>query len=122
MTTTSATGRPKTCWFLALGLWSALGCSGQAPAPVDAPKTEPKAWLDLYGFVMLDSGYDFKTNNPDWFDTMRPTKLPAFNGEFAPDGKVYFGVRQTRFGVNRRPRNPWQTQDPVRIRTLRNRC
>jgi hypothetical protein len=55
--------------------------------------------LDLYGFVMLDSGYDFRTNNPDWFDTERPTKLPAFKGEFAPDGKVYFGVRQTRFGV-----------------------
>ena len=30
---------------------------------------------------------------------MRPTKLPSFPGEFAPDGKVYFGVRQTRFGV-----------------------
>ena len=55
--------------------------------------------LDLYGFVMLDSGYDFATNNPDWFDVERPTKLNAFPGEFAPDGKVYFGVRQTRFGV-----------------------
>ena len=55
--------------------------------------------LDLYGFVMLDSGNDFKTNNPDWFDVERPTKLNASPGEFAPDGKVYFGVRQTRFGV-----------------------
>jgi len=55
--------------------------------------------LDLYGFVMLDSGYDFATNNPDWFDVERPTKLNAYPGEFAPDGKVYFGVRQTRFGV-----------------------
>jgi hypothetical protein len=55
--------------------------------------------IELYGFVMLDSGYDFKTNDPNWFDVMRPTKLPAFPGEFAPDGKVYFGVRQTRFGV-----------------------
>ena len=55
--------------------------------------------LDLYGFVMLDSGYDFATNDPNWFDTMRPTKLNAFPGEFAPDGKFWFGVRQTRFGV-----------------------
>ena len=55
--------------------------------------------LDLYGLVMLDSGYDFATNNPDWFDTMRPTKLNAYPGEFAPDGKVWFGVRQTRFGI-----------------------
>jgi hypothetical protein len=48
---------------------------------------------------MLDSGYDFKTNDPNWFDVVRPTKLPSFNGEFAPNGKVYCGVRQTRFGV-----------------------
>jgi len=60
---------------------------------------EKKSTLDLYGFVMLDSGYDFKTNDPDWFDVVRPTKLPSFSGQFAPDGKMYFGVRQTRFGV-----------------------
>lgn len=70
-------------------------------APAEPPPTEEekKSTLDLYGFVMLDAGYDFKTNNPDWFDVVRPTKLPSFSGEFAPDGKVYFGVRQTRFGV-----------------------
>ena len=55
--------------------------------------------IDFYGFVMLDSGYDFKTNDPNWFDVMRPTKLPSSPGQFAPDGKVYWGVRQTRFGV-----------------------
>ena len=60
---------------------------------------ENKSSIDLYGFIMLDSGYDFKTNNPDWFDVMRPTQLASFKGEFAPDGKVYYGVRQTRFGV-----------------------
>jgi DcaP outer membrane protein len=68
-----------------------------AKASTEQEKLEDK--IDLYGFVMLDSGYDFKTNNPDWFDVDRPTKLPAFPGEFAPDGKVYLGVRQTRFGV-----------------------
>src|SRR5882672_3426350 len=62
-------------------------------------REENKSSIDLYGFIMLDSGYDFKTNNPDWFDVIRPTKLPSFKGEFAPDGKVYYGVRQTRFGV-----------------------
>src|SRR5258705_271011 len=70
-------------------------------ASIDPPPAEEakKSTLDLYGFVMLDSGYDFKTNNPDWFDVVRPTKLPSFSGEFAPDGKMYFGVRQTRFGI-----------------------
>jgi hypothetical protein len=70
------------------------------PAPSGAQAAaEGKSKIDLYGAVMLDSGYDFKTNNPDWFDVVRPTKLPSSPGEFAPDGKVYYGVRQTRFGV-----------------------
>jgi hypothetical protein len=71
---------------------------GGAPSKTEKPATQ-KSNIDLYGFIMLDTGYDFKTNNPDWFDVIRPTKLPSFNGEFAPDGKVYYGVRQTRFGV-----------------------
>jgi len=48
---------------------------------------------------MLDAGYQFKQNHPDWFDVIRPTKLPAFEDEFAPDGKTYYGVRQSRLGV-----------------------
>ncbi|HXZ80882.1 MAG TPA: DcaP family trimeric outer membrane transporter [Terriglobales bacterium] len=71
----------------------------KAPAERPPAEEEKKTTLDLYGFVMLDAGYDFKTNDPDWFDVVRPTKLPSFSGQFAPDGKVYFGVRQTRFGV-----------------------
>ena len=71
----------------------------EKPTPPVAQKPGSDNTLQLYGFVMMDSGYDFKTNNPDWFDVVRPTKLPAFNGEFAPDGKFYYGVRQTRFGV-----------------------
>jgi DcaP outer membrane protein len=82
---------------------SAPAVAAQVQVTEDTPKApvedDKKNTLDLYGFVMLDSGYDFKTNNPDWFDVVRPTKLPSVKGEFAPDGKVYFGVRQTRFGV-----------------------
>lgn len=74
-----------------------------APAPA-AVKTnqEPKTGentFQVYGFAMLDAGYQFKQNHPDWFDTVRPTKLPSFGDEFAPSGKVYFGVRQSRLGV-----------------------
>ena len=83
-----------------------------APAPTAAPPAPPAAsekasaekassegTIDLYGFAMLDAGYDFNTTDPDWYDVVRPTKLPAFEGEFAPNGKVYFSVRQSRFGV-----------------------
>jgi len=68
--------------------------------------TKPSNSLNFYGYAMLDSGYDFKTNDPNWFDVVRTTKLPAFAGEFAPDGKTYFGVRQTRFGVKSSTETP----------------
>jgi len=55
--------------------------------------------LDIYGFAMTDVGYNFNQIDPSWFDVMRTTKLPAYANEFAPDGNVYFSVRQTRFGV-----------------------
>lgn len=48
---------------------------------------------------MTDAGYNFNTINPDWYDVMRVTKLPSFKNEFAPEGKVFFSIRQTRFGV-----------------------
>jgi hypothetical protein len=48
---------------------------------------------------MVDTGYESGQTHPDWFDVMRPTKLPSFKNEFGGNGNVYFGVRQTRFGV-----------------------
>ena len=55
--------------------------------------------FDLYGYVMMDAGYDTKQIHPNWFDTMRVTKLPSFEDQFGADGDAYFSVRQTRFGV-----------------------
>ena len=55
--------------------------------------------LDLTGFAMLDMGYQTNQNHPDWFDAIRPTKLPSFENEFGADGNFYAGVRQSRFGV-----------------------
>ena len=77
--------------------------------PVETASTEPakpqnnngkgESTFQVYGFAMLDAGYQFKQNHPDWFDVIRPTKLPSFPNEFAPNGKTYYGVRQSRFGV-----------------------
>lgn len=64
-----------------------------------APEDEPKSYLDIYGFVMLDMGYDVKVNDPNWFDVNRPSKLPSVPGEFGKNGNTYFSVRQSRFGV-----------------------
>ncbi|HEY6188782.1 MAG TPA: DcaP family trimeric outer membrane transporter [Pyrinomonadaceae bacterium] len=68
------------------------------PSKAATHKTDGSTF-EVYGFAMLDMGYQFKSNHPDWFDVIRPTKLPSFKGEFDPDGKTYFGVRQTRLGV-----------------------
>jgi hypothetical protein len=67
-------------------------------APDAEGGAEPKAHLDIYGFAMLDTGYDFKQVNPDWFDVLRPTKLPSFPNEFGDNGNWYAGVRQSRLG------------------------
>jgi hypothetical protein len=55
--------------------------------------------LEIYGFVMTDMGYNFNQIQGDWFDVVRPTKLPAFKDQYGTDGNAYFSVRQTRFGV-----------------------
>ena len=64
-----------------------------------APAQDPKPSLEVYGFAMLDFGQNFNQIHPDWFDTMRVTKLPSFDEEFGKDGSTFAGVRQTRLGV-----------------------
>jgi len=58
------------------------------PVPLEGEITERLNTIDFYGFAMLDSGYDFGQIDPNWFDVVRPTKLPSFNNEFAPSGNV----------------------------------
>jgi hypothetical protein len=72
--------------------------SAQSPATAqNGNNKNPR--LEIYGYVMADFIHDFKVNDPDWFDVMRPTKLPAFNEEFGENGHQWFSVRQTRFGA-----------------------
>src|SRR4030095_1001561 len=87
--------------------------SNPAPKVVEATYSEPppteaaakpqdqkgESTFQIYGFAMLDAGYQFKQNDPNWFDVVRPVKLPSFANEFAPNGNTYFGVRQSRLGV-----------------------
>ena len=78
-----------------------FACAGQAQT-TDAnsqPPQEPKPFLDLYGFAMLDAGYDFKQVDPNWFDVLRTTKLPSYSHQFGANGNSYWSVRQTRFGA-----------------------
>ena len=84
--------RVKSVLLLAL-LAYATPAAAQAPAQPD-----PKS-LEIYGFAMLDMGHNFKQINPNWFDTMRVTKLPKVEKEFGEDNSTFAGVRQSRFGV-----------------------
>jgi len=61
-------------------------------------ETPDKTRMDIYGFAMLDMGYQAGTSDPLWFDVMRPTKLPSDPDEFGGDGRTYAGVRQSRLG------------------------
>jgi len=70
-----------------------------APAEKRQDNGKGESTFTVYGFAMLDAGYQFKQNDPNWFDVIRPTKLPAFRDQFDPDGKTYYGVRQSRLGV-----------------------
>jgi hypothetical protein len=70
-----------------------IAATSAAQEPPSGPRGE------IYGFAMLDMGYDFKQVDPDWFDVVRPTKLPSFANQFGEDGNFYAGVRQSRLGV-----------------------
>ena len=70
---------------------------GGIPTRLLAQATETK--FEVYGFAMADIGYNANSIHPDWFDVIRTTKLPSFDGEFGPEGNAFFSVRQTRFGV-----------------------
>jgi hypothetical protein len=89
----------RCCARNRLSSWLWLGvllltCAGSAAAQ-DASKSS----MEIYGFTMMDMGHDFKTIDPDWFDTMRVTKLPSFDGQFGENHSTFAGVRQSRFGA-----------------------
>ena len=89
---------PATPWLLACALVllathaRAQGQAGQGPPA-------PKPGLEIYGFGQADAIVDFDQNNPDWYDVLRPSRLPAFHHEFGRDGHFYLSPRQSRFGA-----------------------
>jgi len=82
---------------LALSVCVLFGLSARAHA--QTPPADAKPSMEIYGFAMLDIGHDFKQIHPDWYDTMRVTKLPSLEDEFGRDHNTFAGVRQSRLGV-----------------------
>src|SRR4030095_13933537 len=81
-------------WWMAFALTLTMTSVGWAQTT-----STRKPEMTIYGFAMLDIGKNFKTIHPNWFDTMRVTKLPSFAGQYGEDNSTFAGVRQTRFGV-----------------------
>ena len=75
---------------------STLPVRAQAPAQ---PAPDPKPTFEIYGFAMLDIGHNFTQINPDWYDTLRVTRLPKVEKEFGENNSTFAGVRQSRLGV-----------------------
>ena len=65
---------------------------------ISAQEADEKKAMDIYGFIMMDAGYNLGQIHPDWFDVLRTTKLASFEDEYGTDGNFYFSVRQTRLG------------------------
>jgi len=94
-----------TPWLVAmlitLGVPQSVGAQDKPTqqTPVAMTPAEPQPSLEIYGFAMLDIGHDFKQINPNWFDTLRLTRLPSFPNQFGEDNNTFAGVRQSRLGV-----------------------
>ena len=102
----------KSPWYVAL-LMSCISFSALA----DTDKQE--AYLDIYGHIMLDMGYQFGSNDPNWYDVVRPTKLPVYENQYGPDGNYFASVRQSRFGVKRfQTHTKGRYQDYFRVRAV----
>src|SRR5206468_9241474 len=67
-------------------------------AKLEAQQTSGPSF-DIYGFVMADMIFEFNQSDPNWFDALRPSKLPAVTDEFGHNGRFYAGIRQSKIGA-----------------------
>jgi len=68
-------------------------------AAAQAASNDTTLRFEIYGFGQGDIGYDFGRMNPQWFDVVRPSKLPSTPDEFGKNGNAWASARQSRFGV-----------------------
>jgi hypothetical protein len=66
---------------------------------VGVQSASDKGSLEIYGFGQADAISDFKQNDPNWYDVVRPSKLPAFENQFGENGRFYLSARQSRLGA-----------------------
>src|SRR5262252_5690241 len=85
---------------LALLAGAATATAADDPAaPAAQPASQGTPSVEVYGFGMGDAIADFRQNNPDWYDVVRPSRLPNVANQFGQDGHFYLSARQSRLGT-----------------------
>ena len=66
------------------------------------PASAQSPTFNIYGAAQADYIYDGNRVDPNWEDTLRPSKIPTANNAtaFGSDGQSSVSVKQSRFGVN----------------------
>ena len=78
---------------------STLSPAVEESNPEANPLPPPGDRFEIYGFAQADYIQDFKRVDPNWADTLRPSKIPTTEGLFGSDGQSLISVKQSRFGV-----------------------
>ncbi len=94
-----AAGAARVDFVLRAGTPRGAVTSVATPPSEPGPTTKSRPRFQIYGFAALNLIYDVDQMNPDWYDMMRPSKLPSFPDEFGLNGNFWASVRQSRFGV-----------------------
>jgi len=74
-------------------------CVALSGATVPASAAEGARSFEFYGFAQVDYIQDFDRVNPDWEDTLRPSRIPTDPEQYGDDGQASISVKQSRFGV-----------------------
>jgi hypothetical protein len=81
-------------------LLTAFAIGAAVAVPLNpAHAAEGQKSFEVYGFAQLDYIQDFGRVNPDWEDTLRPSRIPTDDQQFGDDGQAMMSVKQSRFGV-----------------------
>ena len=98
MTRTVPHARRRAASWLLTGALTLLGTVSAAHAQGTQAAPGPPT-LEIYGFGQADLIADFKQTNPDWYDVVRPSRLPSFPKQYGEDGRFHMSVRQSRLGA-----------------------
>jgi hypothetical protein len=86
-------------WLSASALCGAAKVAVVVMAWAAMSPSNARAEVRLYGFAQLDYTQDFNRVDPDWEDSLRPSKIPTSDDQFGDDGNAVLSIRQSRLGA-----------------------